>query len=213
MATALALFDFDGTMLPGDSIVAYTRFALARGCMGRGAYLACGAHAVGYLLGLEDENRSKTHALAFRRRLTEADREALDRAFAESLLSRVYPAARARVDAHKAAGRVPVLVTASPACYMRFVGPALGFAAVLATPLRDGYQAHHNCKGDEKVRRVSEWLAAQGLEADFAASFAYGDSRSDAPMLRLCGHPVLVNPKAALRKALPGSAVEDWRQG
>ena len=211
MAAALALFDFDGTMLPGDSIVAYTRFALERGSMSRGAYLACGVHALGYLLGVEDENRSKTHALAFRRSRTEAEREALDRSFADALIERVYPEAAACVQECCRKGCVPLLVTASPICYMRFVGPALGFADVLATPLRDGFIAYDNCKGEEKIRRVNQWLLEHGLEADFAASRAYGDSKSDLPMLRLCGHPTLVNPKAALRKAAEDAPIVYWK--
>ena len=211
MAQALALFDFDGTLIPGDSIVAYTRFALRRGRMRPGAYLLSAAHGAGYLLGLEDENQSKSHALAFRGRLSPADRDELDRAFAGALLARVYPAARARLEEHRQAGRVALLVTASPECYMRFVGPALGFRAVLATPVSDENAVHGNCKGEEKIRRVMQWLRENGVDADFSASFAYGDSKSDLPMLKLCGHPVLVNPKPALLRSAPHLPREAWR--
>ena len=62
-----------------------------------------------------------------------------------------------------------------------------------------------------KVRRLNAWLRENGLEADFAGSFAYGDSKSDLPMLLLCGHPVQVNPKKALRKAAPEMDSEIWR--
>ncbi len=210
MKRALALFDFDGTLIPGDSIVQYTRFARLRGKMGWGEYMKSGLHGLGYLLGLENEEQSKNHALAFRRRMTGADRDALDRAFADTLLRRVYPAARACMDQHRQAGGVLLLVTASPSCYMDLVGAGLGFDAVIATPMADGVTVRRNCKGEEKVRRVREWLENAGIEADFAQSRAYGDSKSDLPMLRLCGHPTLVNPKQALAKSAPDIPRVKW---
>ncbi len=39
---------------------------------------------------------------------------------------------------------------------------------------------------------------AEGL--DLTASYAYSDSESDLPMLRLVGHPVAVNPDAELER-------------
>ena len=41
---------------------------------------------------------------------------------------------------------------------------------------------------------------AQEHGIDLAASFAYGDSRADLPMLRCVGTPVVVNPGKALRQ-------------
>ncbi len=210
MTRALALFDFDGTMIPGDSIVQYTAFARRQGKMGWGQYAKAGVHALGYLLGAEDEERSKNHALRFRQAMTAAERAAMDRAFADALLGKVYPAARQCMEKHRQAGRLLVLVTASPSCYMDPVGAGLGFDKVLSTPMEGGITVHHNCKGEEKVRRVWAWLEQAGVEADFSASFAYGDSKSDLPMLRLCGHPALVNPKGAMVKAAPGMARERW---
>ena len=68
-----------------------------------------------------------------------------------------------------------------------------------------------NCKGESKVRRIREWLTAQGAEADWDACCAYGDSPSDAPMLRLTGHPVMINPKKKLVAALTNAEKRSWR--
>jgi phosphoserine phosphatase len=70
----------------------------------------------------------------------------------------------------------------------------------------------NNCKGEEKVRRLRLWLEENEVEADTASSCAYGDSKSDLPMLRLAGHPVQVNPKKALRKAAPGMERTHWTE-
>ena len=41
---------------------------------------------------------------------------------------------------------------------------------------------------------------AAAADLDLAASYAYSDSESDLPMLRVVGHPVAVNPDAELRR-------------
>jgi phosphoserine phosphatase len=53
---------------------------------------------------------------------------------------------------------------------------------------------------------------ARALGVDLAASYAYGDSLSDLPMLEEVGTPVAVNPDSALRALARkrGWAIEDW---
>ena len=209
---SFAFFDFDGALIPGDSIAAFVRYARKRGIMPRRAFFKALLAAAGYLLGFLSATDSKNAALRFRMTLSPADREALDRDFVkECLLPRVYPQARACLAAHRQAGREPVLVTASTENYMRFVADALNVSVLLATPLKPDGTVGENCKGEEKLRRIQAWLREQGLEADFAASYAYGDSKSDLPMLLLCGHPVQVNPKKALRKAAPDMEKVIWK--
>ena len=210
---AFAFFDFDGTLIPGDSIAAFVRYARKRGFMPRRAFLRAMLAAAGYILGLVSAADSKNAALRFRMGLSPADREALDRDFVrDCLLPRVYPQGKACLDFHRQSGRDTVLVTASTENYMRIIAEALGFSALLATPLNPDGTVGENCRGEEKPRRIREWLQQQDREADFAASFAYGDSKSDLPMLLLCGHRVQVNPKRALRKAAPDMEKVCWNE-
>ncbi len=208
---AFAFFDFDGTMIRGDSIAAYVRYARKRGVMSQKEYMRAALAAAHYLLGLTGAADSKNAALRFRMGLSPADREALDRDFVQDrLLPRIYPQARACITRHKREGRAAVIVTASTDNYMRFAAEALGADALLATPLQSDGTVGENCRGEEKTRRIRDWLQKQGLEADLSASWAYGDSKSDLPMLRLCGHPVQVNPKRSLRKTAPDMEKVRW---
>lgn len=50
--------------------------------------------------------------------------------------------------------------------------------------------------GEGKARAIEALAAREGI--DLAASYAYTDSASDLPMLRLVGHPVVVNPDREL---------------
>jgi HAD superfamily hydrolase (TIGR01490 family) len=49
-----------------------------------------------------------------------------------------------------------------------------------------------------KAQAIRELAEREGI--DLAASWAYSDSESDLPMLRAVGHPVAVNPDAALAR-------------
>jgi hypothetical protein len=57
-----------------------------------------------------------------------------------------------------------------------------------------------------KAQAMRERADAEGI--DLAQSFAYSDSESDLPMLRVVGHPVAVNPDAALEEV---ARSEGWR--
>ena len=50
-----------------------------------------------------------------------------------------------------------------------------------------------NCKGEEKVIRLKEFIEEEGLEVDFKESFMFSDSLSDSPLFNLVGHPYLIN--------------------
>jgi phosphoserine phosphatase len=53
--------------------------------------------------------------------------------------------------------------------------------------------------GNEKALAIQRLAEREGL--DLARSYAYSDSASDLPMLRLVGHPIAVNPDSTLVKA------------
>ncbi len=50
--------------------------------------------------------------------------------------------------------------------------------------------------GAGKAQAIEQLAAREGI--DLSESYAYSDSASDLPMLRLVGHPVVVNPDAEL---------------
>jgi phosphoserine phosphatase len=50
----------------------------------------------------------------------------------------------------------------------------------------------------QKAQAIRELAEREGI--DLSASYAYSDSESDLPMLRAVGHPVAVNPDAALAR-------------
>ena len=212
MGRTLALFDFDGTLIPGDSIVSFVRFARKKGVLSRREYAGILCCTVKYLLGGMTDGEMKTRSLRFLRSLPREEGEALAGDFVRSvLMPSVYRDGKAALQKHRDRGDLTVLVSASTDNYMRRAAQALGFDAVLCTELTADFAVESNCKGPEKARRVKEWLAQNGVAADWAASYAYVDSKTAESMLRLCGHPVLVNPRKALKKRMPEGNIVSWR--
>ena len=209
---SLALFDFDGTMISGDSIVAFLGFALKRKDISLAGYLKGCFFGALYVLKIIGSRQAKSASMKFYHTLNAEKKQALDKAFAESLLNRVYPGARKTLEQHKSEGAHTLLVSASTENYMRYVAEGLGFDGLLCTPVERDGSILHNCHGAEKVRRIEKYLEEKQIKPDFSASFAYGDSRGDLPMLRLCGHPIIANGKKALLKAAPDLSRVEWKE-
>ena len=208
----VAVFDFDGTIIRGDSIVSLQRYALKRrsvSLFGVIRAVCCGALYHAHLMSAVT---AKKHSHSFLTRMTPEERENLLHSFALSLVDRAYPLALAKLKEHKAHGDIIVICSASCECYMQYVAPLLGADALLCTPSKsDGGMLGPNCRGEEKVRRVAQWLKTKGLP-EVSICAAYGDSAGDAPILRLSQHPVLVNPKPKLVELMPDAEQVQWSE-
>lgn len=212
MQKPYALFDFDGTLIRGDSIVHFVRYAHARGLTGAGGLLRAALWAVAYGLHLTTAERAKRESLSFLADREQAGVEALGRAFCrEELLPRLYPQGVEELRRRHAEGAEVLLVTASPSFYLEALKEELPIQRIIGTRMHvengvyTGLIAGENCRGVQKPLRLAEDLAARGDMVDYAASWAYGDSASDAPMLALCGHKVGVNPRRRLVKRMKGA--------
>lgn len=208
----VAVFDFDGTIIRGDSIVSLQRYALKHRCvslLGVIRAVCCGALYHAHIMSAAT---AKKHSHSFLTRMTPEARENLLRSFAQSLVSRAYPNALTKLKEHRERGDLIIICSASCECYMQYVAPLLGVDALLCTPSKDdGGMLGPNCRGEEKVRRVTQWLKEHGL-TERSICAAYGDSAGDAPILSMSRHPVLVNPKPKLVKLMPDAEQVQWSE-
>ena len=214
--TRLALFDFDGTLSRGDSVVPFLLFAIRRGWAKR-SLLPRSVHA--WAKQLRNPGKvvsAKETSLSFLKGRTVEEADAFARDFLrEKIAARLFPEGKKELERLKREGYVIVLVSASADAYMRLIPELLPVDAVLATECltengRYTGRIRANCRGEEKPRRIQSWLEERNLQPDWENSRAYGDSASDAPMLRMVGHPVLVNPGKKLRELLPGADAVGW---
>ncbi len=207
-----ALFDFDGTLIRGDSIVRFLRYAHRRGLVSAGGLARAGLCAALYGLRLLTAEEAKQQSLAFLKGRGEKEVSALAEDFCrEALVPALYPEGVRELRQRSAEGAEVLLISASPSFYLEPLKRMLPISAVIATRMdvEDGVYTGllfgENCRGVQKPLRLAEYLAARGEMVDYAASWAYGDSAGDTPMLMLCGHKAAVNAKRRLVKRLRGA--------
>jgi len=214
--TAFAFFDFDDTLAHGDSILPYLMYCIKRGLAPRRQLFKALGGFIAWKLNPQHASVSKEKTLSFikGRSVEEMDKVARD-FFRTVQTKRFFKQGAAELQRLIDQGVTPVICSASPDVYMRVLPEFLPVKAVLSTTCYtvDGRytgKVGANCKGDEKPRRIAEWLAPQELSIDKEASSGYGDSPSDAPMLLLTASPVLVNPKKKLAERIPDGRVVHW---
>ncbi len=203
-----AFFDVDGTLVNSTIVHYYVRFRLlSLRPLARPFWLVCFLLKIPYYLLLDRISRTKFNQVFYRNyRGMEVERlKKLALGSFDALLgSKIFPAAADQIREHKAKGDLIVLVTGSLDFIITPLADYLGADHMLSISLREqngkstGELMSAPLGEEEKARVVKAFAHEHGIE--LAASFAYGDSRADLPMLRCVGTPVVVNPGKALRQ-------------
>jgi len=174
-------YDFDDTIFPGDSSMAFYRFCLLRHKRMMLRWPKQGlAFFRHYVLHSIEKTAMKEIFYEYFRDIPDMEKTVSD--FWAQNLSKVkafYPAQK-QVD--------DVIISASPEFFLEPVCKALGIGCLIASQVdpKTGHHTGKNCHGEEKVRRFRERLGDADIE-----NF-YSDSLSDTPMAMLAKQAWLV---------------------
>jgi phosphatidylglycerophosphatase C len=197
----VAAFDVDGTLTRRDTLLPFLVRATGRADVIRAMVSGLARTRAG-----TDRDRLKALVVARLLRGQPIDElRALAEVFADHVVAHGLRASTAaEVVRHREAGRVLVMVSASPELYLEPLAARLGFHAVLGTRLEVGDDGRltgridgPNLRGAHKVARLREWLGPEPVEL-----WAYGDAGSDRDMLAMADHPVWVGRRS--RGRAPG---------
>ena len=213
-----AVFDFDGTLCPGDSIVSFLSFCIQEKLAKPSQFLRAGR---GYLLqkaGLIQPADAKALTLSFLAYRSIEEIRPYARRFVHDVLKpRIYPEAQKYLDKLHAEGYHIMVVSASTDIYMQYLPEILPVDSVLST-VYETQEGHlytgrilSNCRGQEKVLRIKSWYANHPQFA-WPPDLACGDSHHDLPLLQLSPRPVLVHPDRPLREAFPNAECMNWER-
>jgi HAD superfamily hydrolase (TIGR01490 family) len=203
----LALFDLDLTLIPYDSGLAWLKFLVDCRVLDAASaehYLACCRLYVQGALDVRALHRVAMAPLAHHR----PSRLSVWRAeFAARVAAEIPAAARALVAAHRRAGALCAIVTATNDYVAAPFARALGVEHLVASPAQrcgarfTGEIDGELCHGAGKIACVEAWLAGLGLGwGDFAHTVFYSDSSSDLPLLGRVAEAVAVCPDPVLRR-------------
>lgn len=213
MQKSYALFDFDGTLIKGDSIISFCFYAVKKRLCSPLHLLKATALGALYMSHVITAEKSKQGSLSFLKGRSASEVDKIAQSFAHDvLIPRLYPQGVEEIRMHQKAGREVWLISASTAFYLEPVKKHLKLNGLIGTRMHvqedgtySGLIDGHNCRGVEKTLRLAEVLAATDCMVDYADSYAYGDTAGDIPMLMLCQHKTAVNPRKKLQKGLIGA--------
>ncbi|MBR3765443.1 MAG: HAD-IB family hydrolase [Clostridia bacterium] len=214
--TSFVFTDFDDTLAKGDSILPYLLFCIRKGLAPRRQLLRAAVAFLRWKIQPSTGRAAKETSLSYIAGRTVAEMDETAREFFRTVHTKAFfREGIAEMQRQRECGAMVVVVSASSDVYMHVLPEFLPCDEVICTvcEVKDGVytgRVGKNCKGEEKVRRITAWLNKKGLAIDKAASSGCGDSPSDAPMLLLTGNPVLVNPKKKLRARVPEGRIVHW---
>jgi HAD superfamily hydrolase (TIGR01490 family) len=211
---AAAFFDLDKTLMAGSSGVFFARAAYESGMISRSRL----AHDLYENVRFRLRGSTDDRADAVRKRVGEmiagvpvSQLQRLSPRVLAGVLPRLYPEMLARAYAHQDEGMAVYILTAASQemadllAHVLFFDGGLGSRSEVVDGRYTGRPAGPFNYREGKVSAMRELAHREGI--DLAASFAYSDSESDLPMLRVVGHPIVVNPDAPLRAI---AASEGW---
>lgn len=202
-----AFFDLDKTLMQGSAAFQFARAAHRAGLLGHRELIAGGwANLRFRLRGATDADslalREGIAAGLEGRRVVELER--LGAGVLAGMLPRMYPEMLALAHAHQDAGRRAYIITAAAQDLAEILARVLAFDGAIGSEISEIVDGVYTGRPTGlfmyragKAQAIAELAVREGI--DLAASYAYSDSQSDLPMLRCVGHPVAVNPDAALR--------------
>ena len=218
----LAVFDYDGTIVDGQSGSLFSRYLLQHGLISFHTAVRLGWWGTRYKLHLpyrQDEARE----LIFRDIGAHGPEEAerIMREFHDEVLSPRY-----RVDAitevlrRGEEGCVTLLVSATFDDIARIAAEALGMSGYVATRMELDAQGAFTGRvegeviaGEGKCRAVRAWANERLGEGAWRVAYAYGDHFSDEPLLAQAETPFAVCPGKTLRQIARrhGWRALDWK--
>lgn len=217
MSRVHAFFDFDDTLLRGDSILYWQRFYYRKRPWRRVFQILNWGGLALHLLRLLDSHGLKRLFLMPTAYEKPEALDALARDFVrEELAPRFHAPVLERLWAHHLLGHKVVVISASATFYLKYLKDLLPMAEIQGSEMilpergfwrmpryRDG-----NLRGANKLVR----LKAMGFGDHAPLSFAYSDHHHDAFLLGFSEFPFAVRPTAKLRRLADekGWPVIDW---
>jgi HAD superfamily hydrolase (TIGR01490 family) len=213
MAVA-AFFDFDGTLYSGHLWKDMSDYFRSRKQRRALVWAYLGVHIAVWPLNLAHLVSHEAWYASWQRDLTwllrgltlEQGQDLFDHLLKSRILPGLRPEIVERVREHKGQGHVIMLVSGCFTELLTMLGAELGVPYAVGTEPRvargryTGKATGGAMTGQGKINAVQRLAQENGLELDWAASYAYADSRTDLPLLQKVGHPIAVYPDEVLEQ-------------
>ena len=205
----LAVFDFDGTSISGNSPVMLVRYLIQHDMLKKSVVARILLWAAAYKLRLP-QNESWVRGLVFRAFLGMPYEEAdafMRRFYDEKVDARFRPEADAAMAAHRAEGHVVVVVSATFEPIILRAMERHPFEHQISTRMVIDGNGHYTCtveglpiEGEEKIDALRRFADARYGAGKWELGYAYGDHHSDRSLLSAAKHAYAVSPDKPLSR-------------
>jgi phosphatidylglycerophosphatase C len=191
----LAVFDFDKTLVAGDSFQLFSRMAAASLQEQTYAFLAAALCKAGLISN--GTYKQRVLQRLWQGRTPDEQAEILAGLYAQ-LERRVYDVIAGHLREHLHSGHQVVVVSASPALYVAPFVQRVWSDHIEVLASRFGHGEDDNVYGARKAEVTRRLIEARRPRA----VWVYTDHRSDLPLIEMAHHVRLVQPSAGLLRTL-----------
>jgi len=198
-----AIFDYDGTIIAGYSIVAFLGERMRHRELAAAELLRTGVSLAQRVLGRVDGRELIARAMHEWNGHPQSELEALgERLFEREFRDRIYPEIRQLVEHHRRRGHTVVIASSATSFQVEAVARELGIEHLLCTRLeaRDGILTGKSMGpilwGRAKAEAVREFTRQHRL--DLGRSYFYADGDEDLALMEQVGRPRPTNPRPGL---------------
>lgn len=192
----VVLFDFDGTLSGSDANIEFAKYCFKhslRPWLFLPMILFCGAF-----------RKSQPDGIWWRQGMRRFITKKMVKKFAPAFIKQHkrnrFGWAKERVQSERDAGRIVIMVSASPDFLLRPLVRDMNFDMVFCSETQKDKPWKYDflCFGANKVRKMDEWASVNKIIPHVVR--AYSDSKSDMPMMEIADEQVWIDAKTGLRK-------------
>ncbi len=198
----LAIFDVDFTLTRKETLLQFFKFLIKDDKKNLRFIPRALFSGIMYGIKVYDEKMVKQSFLKFIDGIDEKSLQILVKKYYDEVLSKIlYKDSIDMIRKLKDEGCKVFLISASPEFYLKELYNIKEVDVIIGTRFSinqgkfERKMVGENCKGEEKVRRLKEYLNEHNIEVDYKNSYMFSDSLSDKPLLDLVGNAYLINYK------------------
>lgn len=218
----VAVFDYDGTCINGESGKLISLWLLRKGYLGIRAAVGLSWWGIRYRLHMplrQERSRELIYG-ELASRGADAVRSIMKTIHEEALLPLYRKAAIGEIARQRAEGCATVLVSATFEDVACHAARHLGTDGYVATKMELDNAGEYTGRvlgevvvGEAKVRAVTRWADEHLGEGSWFLAYAYGDHYTDKTLLSGADHPVVVSPGPTLKRYARehGWPIANWR--
>lgn len=192
MKQKFAFFDFDDTLIQGDSIRYLLDYYIKKHPLSFFCLIKVGILYIGYKMKICSFTKAKSAILFPVKNMTN---EELEYFFDHHVADKYYQNVVTELKEKKEQGYMVCIVSASVEAYLQYCKLPVDYIIGTKVERNTGKVLGKNCKNEAKVERIQAILKEKDWQIDYENSYAYSDSTHDIPMLSLVKNRVKINKK------------------